>query len=113
MFGDPSVLLRQGGRIFFSSISCKIFYSHYQYLQPELVASTWLNLASAIWFLVTPQPPKPSMLEVITGEWRPNSVDLAANLVPGFGATTMVINGGLECGANPANTQASANRAKW
>ena len=77
------------------------------------MATTWLNLASAIWFLVTPQPPKPSMLEVITGEWRPNSVDLAANLVPGFGATTMVINGGLECGPNPANTQASANRAKW
>ena len=45
--------------------------------RPDLVASTWLNLASALWFLVTPQPPKPSMLEIITEEWRPNSADIA------------------------------------
>ena len=32
-----------------------------QYFQPELVADTWLNFASAFWFFVTPQPPKPSM----------------------------------------------------
>ena len=48
--------------------------------QPGLVASTWLNLASALWFLVTPQPPKPSMLEIITEEWSPNSVDMAGEL---------------------------------
>ena len=28
---------------------------------PELVADTWLNFASAFWFFVTPQPPKPSI----------------------------------------------------
>ena len=26
---------------------------------PDFVADTWLNLASATWFYVTPQPPKP------------------------------------------------------
>ena len=31
---------------------------------PELVATTWLALASAVWFFVMPQPPKPSMLDV-------------------------------------------------
>ena len=35
--------------------------------RPELVATTWLNFASAIWFFVTPQPPKPSMLQVVDG----------------------------------------------
>ncbi|MBY0573008.1 MAG: chitinase, partial [Undibacterium sp.] len=30
--------------------------------KPELVADTWLNLASAVFFYVYPQPPKPSML---------------------------------------------------
>ena len=45
MFGDPQVLLDQ----------------------PELVATTWLNFASAIWFFVSPQPPKPSMLQVVDG----------------------------------------------
>ncbi len=27
--------------------------------KPDLVASTWLNLASATWFFTYPQPPKP------------------------------------------------------
>ena len=37
---------------------------------PDLVASTWLNLASATWFYAYPQPPKPSMLHVIDGTWQ-------------------------------------------
>ena len=39
---------------------------------PDFVADTWLNMASATWFYVTPQPPKPSMLHVIDGSWVPN-----------------------------------------
>ena len=46
MFGDARVLLER----------------------PELVADTWLNFASALWFFVTPQPPKPSMLQVLVLE---------------------------------------------
>ena len=78
--------------------------------KPDLVATTWLNFAAAMWFFVTPQPPKPSMMQVVQGIWKPNAVDKAANLMPGFGVTTMIINGGLECGSY--NTAAN-NRAKY
>lgn len=77
---------------------------------PDLVASTWLNFASAFWFFVTPQPPKPSIQAVVEGAWRPNKADTAAGRVPGFGATTMIINGGLECGSG--DDPRSANRQR-
>jgi len=64
---------------------------------PDFVADTWLNLASATWFYTTPQPPKPSMLHVIDGTWQPNEVDRRNGIVPGFGTTINIINGGLEC----------------
>jgi len=76
MFGDPMVLLEK----------------------PELVATTWLNFAASMWFFVSPGSPKPSMLEVLDGSWVPNAVDISANRKPGFGLTTMIINGGIECG---------------
>ena len=91
IYGDASVLLKN----------------------PDLVASTWLNFASSMWFYVTPQSPKPSMLQVVEGTWTPNAADKAANLEPGFGATTMIINGGIECGGSPANWNGAANRAKY
>ena len=91
MFGDATILLEQ----------------------PDLVASTWLNFASSMWFYVTPQPPKPSMLQVIEGDWTPNSVDQANRLEPGFGATTMIINGALECGPSPSNPTGASNRANY
>ena len=78
--------------------------------QPDLVASTWLNFAASMWFFVTPQPPKPSMLQVLDGSWAPNSHDLASNLVPGFGVTTMIINGAIECGKYSQN---AVNRANY
>lgn len=79
---------------------------------PEWVADTWLNLASAIFFFVYPQPPKPSMLHVIDGTWRPNSTDRASNLTPGFGVTTQIINGGVECGGTVEVAQ-SKNRISY
>merc|ERR1711884_141865 len=77
--------------------------------------SAWVNEAypcasASMWFYVTPQPPKPSMLQVLDGSWTPNSADQASNLVPGFGVTTMIINGALECGS--WNQQAQ-NRATY
>jgi len=77
---------------------------------PELVADTWLNFASAFWFYVSPQPPKPSMQHVVDGSWQPNDEEKAAGRIPGFGATIMVINGGLECGS--PNDARSLNRQK-
>lgn len=79
---------------------------------PERVADTWLNLASATFFFSYPQPPKPSMLHVIDGTWQPNESDLAAGLVPGFGVTTQIINGGVECGGREEHLQ-SANRITY
>ena len=80
--------------------------------EPELVADTWLNLASAVFFYLYPQPPKPSMLHVLDGTWQPNQVDLNAGLVPGFGVTTMIINGGVECGGSSEHIQ-SQNRIDY
>jgi chitodextrinase len=79
---------------------------------PELVADTWLNLASAVFFYVYPQPPKPSMLHVIDGTWQPNETDRTAGLIPGFGVTTQIINGGVECGGSSENIQ-SRNRINY
>merc|ERR1711946_42693 len=50
------------------------------------------------------------MLQVLDGSWIPNSADLASNLISGFGVTTMIINGALECGS--WNQQAQ-NRASY
>ncbi|MHA6670604.1 glycoside hydrolase family 19 protein [Enterobacter mori] len=80
--------------------------------KPELVADTWLNLASAIFFFAYPQPPKLSMLQVIDGTWQPNDHDKANGLVPGFGVTTQIINGGVECGG-PTEIAQSQNRIKY
>lgn len=79
---------------------------------PELVADTWLNLGSAIFFFVYPQPPKPSMLHVIDGSWQPNERDRANGLVSGFGVTTQIINGGVECGGVAEHAQ-SLNRIRY
>ena len=80
--------------------------------QPDLVKETWLNLASAIWFFATPQPPKPSMLAVIEQDWLPTSTDKLRGLRSGFGLTTNIINGGIECGKG-AETQQALNRAGY
>ena len=90
MFGTPMLLLKQ----------------------PELVATTWLNFASGMWFFVTPQSPKPSILDVIEGRWKPNAVDKASGLVNGFGTSIQIINGGLECAGGP-HPQKAVSRARY
>ena len=90
MFGDVNTLLQQ----------------------PDLVADTWLNLASAVFFYVYPQPPKPNMLHVVDGTWQPNAADLESGLLPGFGVTTQIINGGIECGGAAEHPQ-SQNRIDY
>ena len=42
---------------------------------PECVSKTWLNFAAALWFFVTEASPKPSMLQVTTGEYQPNKIE--------------------------------------
>ncbi|KAI9342317.1 glycosyl hydrolases family 18-domain-containing protein [Obelidium mucronatum] len=72
---------------------------------PELVADTWLNLASAIFFFIYPQPPKPSMLWVMDGSFEPNAADVAAGRGNDFAATIQIING--ECGGSSLSNAAS------
>jgi hypothetical protein len=92
LFGDVNVLLKN----------------------PALVTSNdatngWLALASAFWFYMTPQSPKPSMHDVVTGFWTPSTGDIAGKRVPGFGVLIMIINGGIECGGQ-TEIQQAANR---
>jgi len=66
---------------------------------PDLVSSDpVVSFKTAIWFWMTPQSPKPSCHDVILGNWAPSDADAAAGRVPGYGAITNIINGGIECG---------------
>nr|ACJ62153.1 chitinase [Zea mays subsp. parviglumis] len=66
---------------------------------PDLVATDpTVSFETAVWFWMTPQSPKPSCHDVMTGQWTPSAADTAANRLPGYGVVTNIINGGLECG---------------
>jgi hypothetical protein len=66
---------------------------------PDLVATDpVISFKTALWFWMTPQSPKPSCHDVITGTWNPSEADKSAGRNPGYGAVTNIINGGLECG---------------
>tara|TARA_Y100000782_G_C10183618_1_gene265204 strand:+ start:1095 stop:2531 length:1437 start_codon:yes stop_codon:yes gene_type:complete len=80
---------------------------------PSLVADSWLNLASAIWFFLTPQAPKPAMLHVIDRTWVPSQKELSAGIGYGFGTTINVINGGIECGEQNRTKGQPVNRIRY
>ncbi|XP_016649975.1 PREDICTED: endochitinase 1-like [Prunus mume] len=64
---------------------------------PDLVATDpVISFKTALWFWMTPQSPEPSCHDVITRRWNPSGADKSAGL--GYGVTTNIINGGLECG---------------
>jgi hypothetical protein len=68
---------------------------------PELLSKdAVVSFASAIWFWMTPQFPKPSCHDIIIGKWKPNANDSTKGRMPGFGSVVNVINGGVECGSN-------------
>ena len=69
--------------------------AHPEYLSEDSV----LSFASAIWFWMTPQFPKPSCHDIMVKKWIPTENDLLKGRLPGFGATVNVINGGVECGS--------------
>jgi len=80
---------------------------------PDLVSTNgYTAFASALWFYMTPQTPKPSMHEIATELYVPNSDDQSRGLGPYFGSSTMVINGGLECSSG-TESQASLNRISY
>ncbi|MFP4575603.1 MAG: glycoside hydrolase family 19 protein [Coleofasciculus sp.] len=67
---------------------------------PDLVKTDGaIAFQTALWFWMTPQPPKPSGHAVMTGGWTPNPSDISQGRAPGFGMTINIINGKLEgCG---------------
>ncbi|WP_287100945.1 chitinase [Hydrotalea sp. AMD] len=68
-------------------------------LHPEIVAENSLvSFASALWFWMHAQKPKPSCHAIMAGSWKPNGYDSVRNILPGFGAVVNIINGGIECG---------------
>lgn len=64
-----------------------------------------------MWFYMTPQDPKPSMHDVVTGFFHPNVIDEKAGIKGGFGTTINVINGGIECGGG--TNKKAENRGKY
>eukprot|EP00246_Nothoceros_aenigmaticus_P003580 TRINITY_DN14758_c0_g1_i1.p1 TRINITY_DN14758_c0_g1~~TRINITY_DN14758_c0_g1_i1.p1 ORF type:complete len:272 (+),score=17.30 TRINITY_DN14758_c0_g1_i1:53-868(+) len=77
---------------------------------PDLVATDpYISFQTALWFWMTPQSPKPSAHDVITGKYRPTAADRAAKRFDGYGLITNIINGGLECG--PSNNPSGVTNA--
>jgi len=65
---------------------------------PDLVKTDGvISFLTALWFWMTPQPPKPSAHDVISGKWTPSANDANLGRFPGFGMTINIINGGIEC----------------
>ena len=58
-------------------------------------------MAAGVWFYMTPQQPKPSMHDVMTGFFEPNGTDLAKQMTNSFATTINIINGMQECGKGP------------
>ncbi|BBN10305.1 protein SERAC1 [Marchantia polymorpha subsp. ruderalis] len=66
---------------------------------------------SALWFWCTPQWNKPSCHSVMTGKWTPESTDIEANRLPGFGLTINIING-IECNKESAEANSRVEKYK-
>ncbi|XP_077246309.1 basic endochitinase C-like [Tasmannia lanceolata] len=76
---------------------------------PDLVSTDAIvSFKTAIWYWMTSKSEKPSCHDTITGRWTPSNEDKIAGRLPGFGVSTNIINGGLECGKG--NNVAVANR---
>lgn len=90
LFGDSSILLNN----------------------PEKVSEDGvLGLMTGIWFWMTPQPPKPSCHQVITGIWEPKAGAPNASYNGNFGLTIVIINN--ESGQSETGAGAVARRAKY
>ena len=69
-------------------------------------------MAAGIWFYMTPQDPKPSMHDVMTGFFVPADRDIENGIGANFGTTINIINGAVECSQSPENSKA-ASRAEY
>jgi len=75
---------------------------------PDLVQTDpVVAFKTAIYFWMTPQTNKPSAHDVMIGKWQPSAADRAKGRISGFGMTTNIINGEVEC--NKGNNVQSMN----
>ncbi|CAI9779113.1 unnamed protein product [Fraxinus pennsylvanica] len=66
---------------------------------PDVVANDPnISFKTALWFWMTPQAPKPSCHDAISGRWTPSTADLEVERGPGYDVVTNIINGRIECG---------------
>ncbi|XP_050231732.1 inactive chitinase-like protein 1 [Mercurialis annua] len=66
---------------------------------PALDATDVVNsFKAAIRFWMTPQSPKPSCHDIITGRWATYGADCSGGQLTGSGVLTNIIDGALECG---------------
>lgn len=79
----------------------------------ELETDSVIIMEAALWFYMTPQSPKPSMHQVVTGQFVPSSGDTAAGISNGFGATINIINGAKECNKNGVESDKAASRIEF
>ena len=77
----------------------------------QLISNGVLGFMTGIWFWMTPQPPKPSCHEVITGIWEPKAGAPNAQYNGNFGLTIVVINN--ESGQSENGSGAVARRARY
>lgn len=79
---------------------------------PESLTSDGsLGFMTGIWFWMTPQPPKPSCHEVITGIWDPKPGTPNEKYNGNFGLTIVIINN--ESGQSENGTGAVSRRARY
>lgn len=101
------------------------FLGDYQALikLPDVVASdAEFILGSGLWFEMSPQPPKPSMHDVLVGTYKPAAaakgiqLDSDGAVDDRFAATVSIINGAVECSpedrANSSPAQVAENQAR-
>jgi len=72
----------------------------------KVLENGYQAFGAAMWFYMTPQNPKPSMHDVVTGFFEPNIKDSQVNILGNFGTTINIINGGAECGSWNAHPNA-------
>lgn len=77
----------------------------------KLTSDGVLGFMTGIWFWMTPQPPKPSCHEVITGTWEPKAGAPNEQYNGNFGLTIVIINN--ESGQSENGSGAVARRSRY
>lgn len=96
-YGRGPMQLSYNGNYGFAS-TCILGDKNVLLQAPELVSTdAVLAFKTALYFWMTPQGKKPSAHAAFTGSWKPSPAEYKSGYRPGFGMTTNIINGALEC----------------